>query len=445
MAARHAAILFAVCGLLAFVALPTPGADIRALLLVGTADLTVAALALLLPWHRWPTRATLVLGVPAFGIIAVSNDTGLLPPRTVSLLFVLVFVWVGSHHVRWQSLWLAPIAGAAYTLSVNLKPYGVPIDVRAVVMLTVMCVLVAETVARSQYRLRASESELRFLAEHSSEVVTRVDLDGVIRYASPSTERMLGFRPEQVVGTLASDYRHPDDEVPADHALANPGQAVTVERRLRRADGSYLWVESVAQAIVGPSGRTEILNSARDITARREMEAQLERIAKRDSLTGLANRAQLDERLSAALAGPRNGDMVLLFVDLDGFKAVNDAHGHLVGDRLLARVARRLEHVTREEDLVARYGGDEFVVVIDSLPHDLDVPALARRIEDELSKAYRLGTVSAQIGASVGVTLAEPGMSVEELVAEADRSMYATKAARRAVLPSQRSPLRLPG
>ncbi len=431
-------MLFAVCGLLAAVFAVTPGAGSGGLMLVAACDLLVALIAFVLPWHRWPQRSTLVLGIPAFAIIGASNAQGLLPPRTLSVMFVLVFVWVGSHHRRWQSLWLAPLAAAAFTVSVELNTRGIPLDPRAVVLTTVVSVLVAETVARSHERLRSAAAEMRLLVDHTRDLVTRIGPDGVIRYVSPSVEQILGWRPEELIGRRGADYAHPDDPLPTERAKANAGQPVIVVRRVRRADGGFTWLETVAQEVTGPDGRREVLQSARDITARREVELELVQAASRDALTGLANRTTFAARLATALAEKREGTLALAFVDLDGFKAVNDLHGHLVGDRLLTRVARRLEAMTREQDLVVRYGGDEFVVILEGLPDVPAVLALINRIDVELARPFRIGSVTAQIAASVGVAVAEPGTTVDDLIAEADSSMYATKAARRVHVPEPR-------
>ncbi len=376
-------------------------------------------------------RAPLVMAALALALIGASNALDVLPPRMLSPLFVLVFVWLGSHERRGRSLYLAPVAAGIYTSSVLAADHGVPLDAATVVLVTVVCSLVAETVARKQERLRASEAEMRFLVEHSTDMVTRIGPDAVVRYTAPSIERILGWKPEDIVGVNTVDLRHPEDPDPVALAFGSPGEAFTVERRLLRADGGYAWLESVAQAVPGPDGKLEVLISARDISRRREVEAELQRVATHDPLTGLPNRVLLDTHLQQALSRQPLPPFVVAFLDLDGFKAVNDRHGHQVGDRLLVQVGRRLLAITRDCDLVARYGGDEFVLVVEGIGAGVEMLGLAHRIETELAAPYRMGTLTLTIGASVGVVAARPGSTPAELVAEADQFMYVTKAARR--------------
>ena len=432
-AARQAAILFAIAGLLRLLFLVIPGTRTAALLLVGLADLCLAGVTWALPWERWPRPATLALIVPAVALIVVSSATGLVPPNGVGMLFVLIFVWVGANHQPWRSLWVAPLAAIGYPLAVSVDARGLPLEPRAVFLVTAMCVLVAETVARSQDRLRAMAAETAFLAEHTTDLVMRNDLDGTIRHVSPSVHTLLGWLPEQLVGRRAQDFWHPDD-LATEPAVDHNGELTTVARRIRNAGGEWVWFECVSRVVTGPEGQPAILSSARDITARRQLEAELAHVAMHDALTGLPNRTLLTERLRTALAADRTTLLAVAFLDLDGFKAVNDQHGHDIGDELLRQVARRLKHVIRDSDTVARYGGDEFVLIIDGLPHQREVLVLAQRVESALSEPYRLGRRTIRIGASVGVTFVPPGISADQAISSADSAMYARKAARRGLV-----------
>jgi diguanylate cyclase (GGDEF)-like protein len=167
-----------------------------------------------------------------------------------------------------------------------------------------------------------------------------------------------------------------------------------------------------------------------DITERLQHEAEIANMARHDSLTGLANRLQLREMLARMLDGERNGDggIVVLFLDLDRFKEINDTLGHGVGDALLKQVAERLQGCVRETDMVARIGGDEFVIVQMSTDPLVQAAALASRLIEIVSEPYVLNEHQAIIGTSVGIAVApDEGAHVDALLAQADMALYSSK------------------
>jgi len=432
--AREAALLFAICGVVALAGTPMPGpVDRVPVFAIGITCLALAGVIRVLPWGRWGVSATLVLTFPLLVLVDLTELAGV-PARTKTVLVFLLFAWVGAHQPRRSSFWLAPLAAVAYTLPMALTGRSTPLGFASVLLVIVACVLVAELIAHIAEQRRASERELRFLADNTSDLVVRCSLDGVVLYASPSTERLLGMRPDELVGRTASEMCHPDDAAPMlSLKERRPGEIVRTTRRLLRADGTYVWVEALAQLVPGPQpGTFEIIATSRDITERREAEEALMYLATHDELTGLPNRFFLSQHLGPTLADAATPGLngAVLFVDLDGFKAVNDSLGHDYGDRLLIQVAQRLQRVTRAGDVVARFGGDEFIVACPST--DDSSTQLAERIEHELSVPFELDPHIVTISASVGWAHVTEGASPEALMAAADRSMYTVKAERRA-------------
>ena len=417
----------------------------------------------------------------------------------------------------------------------------------------------------AQEGLRKSEERFRSLVQNASEIILVVDGDKVVRYASPALKRVLGYRPEDVLGNDAFRVLHPDDTAQVRDVIVNatekPGTAFGVELRLRHADGSWRHMEStctslledpavggvvfnsrdvtgrkqaeralweserrfrnsfenaaVGMALVGTDGRWlrvnrslceivdysegELLEKSfqdithpedlgkdleqarrllegeigsyqmekrylrkdgsvvwillngslvrdeeggplyfiaqvQDISGRKRAEDQLQRQAFHDALTGLPNRKLFMDRLRHALERTRRRrghKVAVLFMDLDGFKIVNDSLGHETGDLLLTVVAERLERILRPEDTLARFGGDEFVVLLEEVEGPEEAMLVAQRVTEELGRPFALEGQEIFLSVSVGIGLGDTHTKTPEyLLRDADTAMYRAKEGR---------------
>ena len=264
-------------------------------------------------------------------------------------------------------------------------------------------------------------------------LVCVVDTDGRIALFNPALERATGWSAAEVVGRLFWDVLVVPHEVdPAQDCIRRAltlGEVAPQEGDWLDRWGGYRRVSIQLSVTRGPDGRpTAMVCVGFDVTERRRLEAQLRVRARTDALTGLANRDALRDALDTELAD--RADCGVLFCDLDGFKNANDTHGHEVGDLLLQEAARRLVDATGGEDLVARQGGDEFVVVCRGADGHR-VAAVRSRIESAFAPPFLTPQGLVRVGISVGTAVSTPGQTPEQLLASADRHMYCVKTYRR--------------
>jgi diguanylate cyclase (GGDEF)-like protein/PAS domain S-box-containing protein len=266
------------------------------------------------------------------------------------------------------------------------------------------------------------------------------DLTGRYVRANDTYAELLGQAPEDLIGVPIGDVLGGGDPAALDHLLSGRAPSVQAERQYVHADGSSTWLLHGAATVLSPEGQPAwFAVSAQDITERRRAEQDLRELtavlterAVRDPLTGLANRALLEERLRTSLArDARAGESTgVLFLDLDGFKEVNDQHGHAVGDAVLRAVADRLVAAVRPSDTVARLGGDEFVILVEKAT-DVAVAALVPRLLATIGAPLHVHGLDLSVGVSVGVALSRAGESdPQSLLSQADAHMYAVKRAR---------------
>ena len=283
-------------------------------------------------------------------------------------------------------------------------------------------------------QLMAREELFRSLVQGSSDVVTIWDADGLVRYCSPAVTRVFGQNPDDLIGAEVAEVVHPDDVLAVRRALRSLVEdrslgSLRFECRVQDADGNWRSTEStVSDHLDNPSVRGLVFNT-RDVTDRDALREQLVHLAYHDPLTELPNRTLFRDRVGQALLHrrPHGLPLAVLFLDLDGFKAVNDSAGHAIGDELLRQCAQRLRSVMRAGDTVARLGGDEFAALLDDDSRSAGALDVAERVLGALSEPFAVAGRSVVVGASIGIAFATPGTDADELLRNADLAMYRAK------------------
>ncbi|MFT4053436.1 MAG: diguanylate cyclase [Novosphingobium sp.] len=297
--------------------------------------------------------------------------------------------------------------------------------------------LAAELYARRRIveRLHAAEALHRLVLDRMSDVVLRATIDGTVRYASPSVERVTGYPAAELGGRPLFNLIVPDDlPMVLDIrrvVLAAPEESAIIEYRVIHKTGAIVWVESHVRAMVDADGNVSgTVSIIREVTERRHIVEDLQLKAMTDSLTGACNRRAFDDALGALVSSPAIGAEpgCLAVFDLDHFKRINDEHGHAAGDAVLVRFVAIVRAAVREGDLVARLGGEEFAVLLAGLSVER-----AQHVCDRIRTRLGAGGVEMSSGkviavtVSVGIAPLSADRAPEEIVAAADAALYRAK------------------
>ncbi len=292
--------------------------------------------------------------------------------------------------------------------------------------------------ARLTEEIHVQRSEARFasLVQHSSDLITVVGPDAMVTYQSPSSERVLGYPPEELIGTRFDRLVAEEDggrllRVLADGSAYARGDGEVIECTLRHRDGGLRQFEILHTNLLADEHVRGIVLNARDISERKAFEEQLAHQAFHDPVTNLPNRALFVERVRHAIVRARREQTQLgvIFLDIDDFKTINDSLGHVAGDATLIDVAKRLSNSLRSSDTAARFGGDEFVVLLEDLESTDTAVEVAERILEDLRQPLMVAGKELAVRGSIGISIFEGSSTAgaDELIRDADAAMYISK------------------
>lgn len=428
---------------------------------LGDAAGVVLVAPLILAWSAKPARnygwvdalwaGSILILLFLVGQIVFREWSPLVPSHyPITFLPLPLAIWAayqfGTYGATAASLVLALIATAA-TIA-HLGPFGgwKPNESLLLVQVYIgivsgMTLILSAAVAerdRANERMKRSKAQMGGILKTSLDSIITINGDGIVVELNPATEKIFGYSRAEMLGHSLAELIIPKD-MRENHsqglarAIATGNSAMldkVIEMKATRANGREFPVELVISRLDLPDGPL-FTGHIRDITQRKLSEKQLRHYATHDALTGAANRVLLLERLRGAItsrAWKKEYQFAVMYVDVDGFKAVNDEYGHEVGDLLLVTVADRIRHCLRENDLLSRIGGDEFVILLDGLVDESEAKAIAERIKIQMSEPYQIESHQLKLTVSYGLAACSRGsVTPEDLIREADLRMYATR------------------
>ncbi|WP_328290724.1 diguanylate cyclase domain-containing protein [Nocardia aurantiaca] len=282
---------------------------------------------------------------------------------------------------------------------------------------------------------RVVEERFRIVFNNAAMAIAIADTAGTLLDANPGLASMIGVPIDTLRGTSIYRFAHPDyhDDIRTlifGTVVAARAGTAKLEQRFIRADGSSGWASFAITYVEGSAGQADyLLAVGADVTEQRRLQEELHRQARHDVLTGLPNRRHLLERIEALTATSADRDRVgVCFVDLDGFKQINDRYGHAIGDQLLVAVATRLrDSLPVGKGMIARIGGDEFVVLVAPPADELRVTAIADRLLSALAAPIVIGEYELRMSASIGAVTTVAEAPAAALLEAADRALYHAK------------------